>query len=80
MSSDLSIKVLNEYVNKVLLIKLRNTQTIRGNLKSFDKHMNLILEKSEDVLSEGQSKSLGSIILRGDNILTISLPSTQPSE
>lgn len=76
MSSDLSIKVLDEYVNKVLLIKLRNTQTIRGNLKSFDKHMNLILEKSEDVLSEGQSKSLGSIILRGDNILTISLPST----
>ena len=80
MSSDLSIKVLNEYINKVLLIKLRNTQTIRGNLKSFDKHMNLILEKSEDVLSEGQSKSLGSIILRGDNILTISLPITQPSE
>ena len=76
MSSDLSIKVLDEYVIKVLLIKLRNTQTIRGNLKSFDKHMNLILEKSEDVLSEGQSKSLGSIILRGDNILTISLPST----
>lgn len=76
MSSDLSIKVLDEYVNKVLLIKLRNTQTIRGNLKSFDKHMNLILEKSEDVLSEGQRKSLGSIILRGDNILTISLPST----
>jgi len=80
MSSDLSIKVLNEYVNKVLLIKLRNIQTIRGILKSFDKHMNLVLEKSEDVLSEGQSKSLGSIILRGDNILTISLLSTQSSE
>jgi len=76
MSSNISSKLLNEFINKPILIKLRNNHTIKGNLQIFDDHMNLVLEKSEDIISENEVVSLGKIILRGDNILIISLPST----
>ena len=75
MSSDISVKLLNEFINKSILVKLRNNHTIRGNLETFDDHMNLVLEKSEDITSENEVESLGKIILRGDNILMIAVPS-----
>ncbi len=76
MSSNISAKLLNEFINKPILVKLRNNHTIRGNLQTFDDHMNLALEKSEDITSENEVESLGKIILRGDNILMIAVPST----
>jgi len=76
MSSNISANLLNEFINKPILIKLRNNHTIKGTLQTFDNHMNLVLEKTEDILSENEVESLGKIILRGDNIFMISLPST----
>ncbi len=75
MSSNISVKLLNEFINKPILVKLRNNHTIRGNLQTFDDHMNLVLEKSEDITSETEVESLGKIILRGDNIFMIAVPS-----
>jgi len=75
MSSNISAKLLNEFINKPILVKLRNNHTIRGNLQTFDDHMNLVLEKSEDITSENEVESLGKIILRGDNIFMIAVPS-----
>ena len=59
--------------NKVILLRLRNNKTVRGNLQDFDIHMNLTLEGAEDV-SDDKTVKLGKILLRGDNILAISLP------
>ncbi len=75
MSSNISAKLLNEFINKPILVKLRNNHTIRGTLQTFDDHMNLVLEKSEDITSENEVESLGKIILRGDNIFMIAVPS-----
>ena len=59
--------------NKNLLLRLRNNTTITGNLLDFDVHMNLTLDDAKDVTDE-KPKNLGKILLRGDNILAISLP------
>jgi len=75
MSSNLSVNLLNEFINKPILIKLRNNHTIKGTLQTFDDHMNLVLEKSDDIISEKEVENLGKIILRGDNILIIAVPS-----
>ncbi len=76
MSSNLSVNLLNEFINKPILIKLRNNHTIKGTLQTFDDRMNLVLEKSEDIISEKEVENLGKIILRGDNILIIAVSST----
>ncbi|MDX1441328.1 MAG: LSM domain-containing protein [Nitrosopumilaceae archaeon] len=65
--------LMNQSKDKSLLLRLRNNKTVKGTLIDFDVHMNLTLEDAEDV-SEEQSLKLGKILLRGDNILAISLP------
>jgi len=74
MSVDMAVKVLDESINKVVLIKLKGGKTIRGNLLGFDQHMNLLLEQSEEISSEGEAMSLGTIVVRGDNVVMISPP------
>ena len=74
MSVDMAVKVLDESINKNVLIKLKGGKTITGTLQGFDQHMNLLLDQSEEIPSEGDSKSLGSIVVRGDNVIMISPP------
>jgi len=71
MSSEID-KILDGCINKAILIKLKNQTIIRGNLQAFDQHMNLLLTKVQDV-TEDKVKNLDKIILRGDNILIVSL-------
>ena len=70
----MAVKVLDESINKVVLVKLKGNKTIRGSLLGFDQHMNLLLDQSEEIPSEGESKSLGTIVVRGDNVVMISPP------
>ncbi len=65
--------LMNNSKDKVILLRLRNAQTIQGVLKDFDIHMNLTLEDAEDI-SDGKHVGIGKILLRGDNILAVSLP------
>ena len=65
--------LMNNSKDKVVLLRLRNTKTVQGILKDFDIHMNLTLEDAEDV-SDGKTVKLGKVLLRGDNILAVSLP------
>ncbi|MBM3903949.1 MAG: RNA-binding protein [Thaumarchaeota archaeon] len=74
MSVDMAVKVLDESIDKVVLIKLKGGKTIRGNLRGFDQHMNLLLDSSEEVPSDGEAKSIGTIVVRGDNVVMISPP------
>jgi len=74
LSVDMAVKELETSMGKVVLIKLKGGKVIRGNLQGFDQHMNLSLEKAEEVSEDGQSNSLGTLIVRGDNIIMISPP------
>ncbi len=74
MSADMAIKVLDQSVGKTVLIKLKGGKVIRGSLQGFDQHMNLSLEGAEEVTVEGKSVPLGTLIVRGDNIIMISPP------
>jgi small nuclear ribonucleoprotein len=71
MSYEIST-LMNNSKGKTVLIKLRNTQSIQGKLKEFDIHMNLTLEDAEDISNEKPEK-LGTILVRGDNILAVSM-------
>ena len=66
--------VMTSCQGKIVLLRLRNTKTIQGTLIDFDIHMNLTLNNAEDITEE-KHLNLGKVLLRGDNILAISLPS-----
>ena len=72
MADEISTLMSNSK-GKIVLLRLRNTKTIQGALQDFDIHMNLTLENAEDITEE-KHEQLGKILLRGDNILAISLP------
>lgn len=65
--------LMNKSKDKEILLRLRNNKTITGNLQDFDIHMNLTLKDAQDI-SDGKTTKLGTVLLRGDNILAVSLP------
>ena len=70
----MSVKVLEESLGKIVLIKLKGGKVIRGSLQGFDQHMNLTLDDSQEVLDDDKTNDLGTIIVRGDNVVLISPP------
>ncbi len=70
----MAVKELESSMGLVVLVKLKGGKVIRGNLQGFDQHMNLALEKAEEVAEDGKSNSLGTLIVRGDNIIMVSPP------
>jgi len=65
-------KLLSESLGNIVLVKLKGGREIRGILKSYDQHLNLVLENAEEVKSNGRTRKLGTIIIRGDNVVLIS--------
>ena len=72
MADEISTLMTNSK-DKDVLLRLRNNKTVHGTLKDFDIHMNLTLDDAEDISDEKPVK-LGTVLLRGDNILAVSLP------
>ncbi len=76
MPEDMATKILEESVGRVVLVKLKGGKSIRGKLQGFDQHMNLVLQEAEDASLTDKSHRLGTIIVRGDNVVVISPPKT----
>ena len=65
------IDVLNNAKGKRVLIRLKKGAEISGLLQAMDLHLNMWLEDAEQI-SEGEKIKLGTILIRGDNILYVS--------
>ncbi|MBS7646034.1 MAG: LSm family protein [Candidatus Bathyarchaeia archaeon] len=72
--SDVASKVFEDTLGRTVLVELKGGRCIRGKLYSFDQHMNLVLEEAEEITSENNTRKLGMIIVRGDNIVLVSPP------
>jgi small nuclear ribonucleoprotein len=70
----MALEVLEESLGKIVLIRLRGGKSIRGELRGFDQHINLVLDKAENVTDVENIEELGMIIVRGDNVVMISPP------
>ncbi|AEA13045.1 Small nuclear ribonucleoprotein (snRNP) - like protein [Thermoproteus uzoniensis 768-20] len=62
---------LQDSIGKRVLVKLRDGYEIRGILKSFDQHVNLLLEDAEEVIDNVILKR-GTMVVRGENVLFVS--------
>lgn len=66
------LQILQNALNKNVLISVKGSKEYRGQLNGYDQHMNLVLKNAEEVI-ENQSKGiLNTVIVRGDNVIYIS--------
>ena len=63
--------LLNDAIGKDVLVTLKGDSQVRGNLKAFDVHMNIVLENAEQLANGEVKTKFKQIILRGDNIILI---------
>ena len=70
--AEAATKILEESLGKLVLLRLRGNRSLRGKLQGFDMHMNLVLEEADDISNLENIKNLGTIIVRGDNVVIIS--------
>lgn len=73
LNKDRPMDLLSISLNNIVLVKLKGGRQIRGKLRNYDAHLNLTLDEAEEIIEEGNS-NLGTIILRGDNVIIISPP------
>ncbi len=64
--------VLNGALNKNVLVKLKGETEVRGELASFDVHMNLVIENGEELKNGEHKRKLGTVLLRGDTVVFVS--------
>jgi small nuclear ribonucleoprotein len=69
--SDAAQRLLSENLGKLILVKLRGNKLLRGVLRSFDQHLNIVLEDAEEIL-ENETRKLGVVVVRGENIIFMS--------
>jgi len=64
--------LLNEAIEKEVLVVLKGNQQVRGTLKAFDVHMNLHLENASQVVDGEMKTKYGKVMVRGDSVILIS--------
>ena len=67
-------RILEESLGKMVLVRLKGGRSFRGKLQGFDQHMNLVLEETEDISDTNNTTRIGTIIVRGDNVVILSPP------
>ncbi len=72
--SEMTTEILEESLGRTVLIQLKGGRSLRGKLKGFDQHLNLVLEETDDITHTDTVRRLGVIIVRGDNVVIVSPP------
>jgi len=68
----LPLDVLEKSINQKLSLLLKDGRLIDGKLTGYDEYMNMVLTDVEEVNNDTKRR-LGTIILRGNNVVSISL-------
>ena len=66
------LSVLNQAINKNVIVELKGKREYRGVLDGYDPHMNLVLKNAEEIVNGQSLMKLNLTIVRGDNVIYIS--------
>ena len=81
-----------KYVNYRMRITLKDSRTLVGVFLAFDRHMNMVLSDTEEFrrikgkkgggvkLEKHEKRALGLVILRGDNIVSMTVEGPPPAD
>ncbi|HYA33072.1 MAG: LSm family protein [Halobacteriota archaeon] len=66
------LDILNESLETPVIVRLKGGRDFRGELQGYDVHLNLVLDKAEELKDGEAIKKFGTIVVRGDNVVYIS--------
>ena len=66
------LDALNKARDKRVIVELKNNKQFIGKLKSFDIHVNVVLEDVEERANGEMTRKIGTVFVRGDTITIIS--------
>ncbi|MEK6982879.1 MAG: LSM domain-containing protein [Candidatus Micrarchaeota archaeon] len=64
--------ILNGALNNTVIVGLKGGVEFRGVMAAYDVHMNIVLEKAEQMLNGEVKRGVGTVLLRGDSVTFIS--------
>ena len=69
----LPIKKVYSLVDTLISVEMKEDEgtTFQGRLVAVDEYLNLHLEESVDMSGENKGRKLGTLVIRGNNILSI---------
>ena len=79
MNSGKPMELLQTSIGSQVLVELKGRKKIRGKLRGFDTHLNLILEDAEEISIDPETEEqtilqVETVIVRGDNVVIVSPP------
>jgi small nuclear ribonucleoprotein len=72
MDASRPLDALNKARNKRVVVELKNSLQIAGELKAFDIHINCVLDNAEELQNGEVKRKLGTVFIRGDTIILLS--------
>jgi small nuclear ribonucleoprotein len=80
-------QLLQESIGKTVLVRLKGRRSVKGNIKGFDKQMNIVITDATEVIEQQlnnnnnsekgkgqeQESQVGDALIRGDNVITIAV-------
>jgi len=66
-----TFQVLEDFLDSNVLVRLKGGRTLKGILEAYDNHLNVLLKQAEEIEGE-RTRQLGTVLVRGDNVIVIS--------
>ena len=64
------LALLEKSIDKRISLLLKDNRVLEGKLTGYDDYLNMVLEETEE-RSPDQERRLGTVILRGNNVVSI---------
>lgn len=65
--------LLEKSIDKRISLLLKDGRILEGKLTGFDDYMNMVLEETVETTAQQEERRLGSVVLRGNNVVSISI-------
>ncbi|TXT56520.1 MAG: putative snRNP Sm-like protein [Candidatus Thorarchaeota archaeon] len=83
MNAGKPMELLSKAIGQQVLVELKGRRKIKGKLRGYDQHLNLILENADEFsfnleTEEEVVEQIQTVIVRGDNVVLVSPPPKPP--
>ena len=71
------MELLKESIGTQVLVEMKGRKKVKGRLRGYDQHLNLILENAEEITFDPETNTesvvaIENVIVRGDNVIIVS--------